>query len=522
VQATLPSTTALGTGVLVSKLAAWVGAARDDGLSGVLSTLDIVESKWESHPLLRRPQCPACGDPDSYRRLISGGLELKSQKKRFTNDGGHRTVKPQATIQRLGNLVGPITGVVSAVEKLSVDPEDLVRVYVARQGTVHRSGRIEEFQAHLGSRSSGKGVSDEQAMASVLGEAVERFSGEFQGDEPRIRASLLDLGEDGIHPNDCMLFSEAQYAGRTSEDQKPGMRSVPLPFDPTAQIEWTPAWSLTEERPRHLPTMYLYYGYPSPRPQQFCWADSNGCAAGNTREEAILQGFLELIERDSVALWWYNRVIRPQIDLASFGDAYLGELAVFYQSLGREFWVLDITSDFGIPSFAAVSRRVSGRDSEAILLGFGAHLDPRIGVLRAVTEMNQMLGVTKSAEDQDRPLKRDLKEWLRDATISEHTYLVPGSGTPRTFHDYRHVDHEDLKEDLLAGKQLVEDRGMELLVLDQTRPDLGVPVVKVIIPGLRHFWARFAPGRLYGIPVSLGWLPQERTEAELNEIPVFF
>jgi len=43
----------------------------------------------------------------------------------------------------------------------------------------------------------------------------------------------------------------------------------------------------------------------------------------------------------------------------------------------------------------------------------------------------------------------------------------------------------------------------------------------VIVPGLRHFWARFAPGRLYDVPVQLGWLPQPLAEEELNPIPMF-
>jgi ribosomal protein S12 methylthiotransferase accessory factor YcaO len=57
---------------------------------------------------------------------------------------------------------------------------------------------------------------------------------------------------------------------------------------------------------------------------------------------------------------------------------------------------------------------------------------------------------------------------------------------------------------------------MEMLVLDQTRPDIGLPVVKVIVPGLRHFWTRFAPGRLYDVPVKMGWLERPLTEDELN------
>jgi ribosomal protein S12 methylthiotransferase accessory factor len=63
---------------------------------------------------------------------------------------------------------------------------------------------------------------------------------------------------------------------------------------------------------------------------------------------------------------------------------------------------------------------------------------------------------------------------------------------------------------------------MEVLVLDQTRPDIGMPVVKVIVPGLRHFWARYAPGRLYNVPVAMGWLDNPLPEEELNPIPVFF
>jgi oxazoline/thiazoline synthase len=64
-------------------------------------------------------------------------------------------------------------------------------------------------------------------------------------------------------------------------------------------------------------------------------------------------------------------------------------------------------------------------------------------------------------------------------------------------------------------------QGLEMLVLDQTRPDVGLPVVRVIVPGLRHFWARYAPGRLYDVPVKLGWLPAPRRENEMNPRAMF-
>jgi ribosomal protein S12 methylthiotransferase accessory factor len=65
----------------------------------------------------------------------------------------------------------------------------------------------------------------------------------------------------------------------------------------------------------------------------------------------------------------------------------------------------------------------------------------------------------------------------------------------------------------------IEQQGIELLVLDQTRPDIGLPVVKVLAPGLRHFWPRFGPGRLYDVPVALGRLERARGEHELNPTP---
>jgi hypothetical protein len=47
-------------------------------------------------------------------------------------------------------------------------------------------------------------------------------------------------------------------------------------------------------------------------------------------------------------------------------------------------------------------------------------------------------------------------------------------------------------------------------------------VVRVVAPGLRHFWARFGPGRLYDVPVREGWLSRSLGEEELNPFVVQF
>jgi ribosomal protein S12 methylthiotransferase accessory factor len=380
------------------------------------------------------------------------------------------------------------------------------------------------LRSDLRSSNCGKGTSDAQARASALCEGLERYSAVFRGDEPRRRARLTDLGDAGIHPNACMHFSDRQYREREALNAEgPGYDDVPLPFDPGAEIDWTPVWSLSRRAVRYLPTSFCYFNYPQECGRAYCWSCSNGNAAGNTREEAILQGFLELVERDSVALWWYNRVRRPGVDPESFGDPYLRELRAFLRRHHRDLWFLDLTSDLGIPVFAAASRRTDG-GMEQILFGFGAHLDARIALLRAVTELNQMLGpVLNSPADAPGGHLTDKTtvHWLRTATVANQPYLAPLDGPARTASGYPPCRTDDLRDDVLFCQALVERHGMEMLVLDQTRAEIGLPVVKVIVPGLRHFWTRFAPGRLYDVPVRLGWLPQALAEEQLNPIPMF-
>ena len=64
-------------------------------------------------------------------------------------------------------------------------------------------------------------------------------------------------------------------------------------------------------------------------------------AAGSVLEEAILQGFMELVECDSCALWWYNRVRRPAVDLASFDDPFFRRTEAFLRGKGRTLYALD-------------------------------------------------------------------------------------------------------------------------------------------------------------------------------------
>jgi bacteriocin biosynthesis cyclodehydratase domain-containing protein len=472
-----------------------------------LISLDLLGLTIAKHYVAARPQCPSCGRKelrDPGRAPVP--VEPGAGGKLVMTSGGYRAVSPAATVARFRKHVSPLTGVVSRLERIQADLP-LNTNYLATHNFSSRPETVDELKAGLGGGSYGKGSTAEQGEASALMEAIERYSGIFQGDEIRGSRRFTDFPSgDAILPNDVLLFSDAQYregqAAATNPDEARD------PFDRSAEIEWSPVWSLRDQRFKYLPTSLLYFSYSGPG------ADSNGCAAGNTLEEAIVQGFLELVERDSYAIWWYNRLERPEVDLGQFNDSYIRDLQSQLAETGRRLWVLDITSDLGIPSFVTIAHWM-GNSEEYIEFGSGAHFDARIAALRAMTELNQFLSIglmggrttEESSHGDSAPFR------LRD-----FAYLMP-SGTPVVRPDFgARFGDLDKREQVLACVRLAKQAGLDFLVLDQTRPDIEVPVVRVIVPGLRHFYRRFAPGRLYDVPVKLGWRDRPLSERELNPL----
>ena len=479
------------------------------------------------HRVLRRPQCPACGEEALFRPdRPPVPVSLKASPKAHRNSGGARTTAPEATVAKYRHLVSPVSGVVTWLKRTTDENDPWLHVYWAGSNPGMRSRTLSSLRRSLRSKSAGKGSTREQSEASALCEALERHSGAYAGDEVRIRRRLTDFATDdeAIHPNDVQLFSESQLDNADSINAKGHPYNVVPPrLEAGAEIDWTPVWSLTRQRHRYLPTSMLYSMPPELRGPADPIADSNGCAAGNTLEEAILQGFYELAERDAFAIWWYNRLRAPAVDLSSFDDEYLASAPEQYSRHERELWMLDVTSDLGIPAFVALSRRPDA-PTEDIIYGAGAHADPHVAALRAICELNQCLtwlpspgkGSGQPAIDDPLALR-----WWKTARLAECSWLAPAADLPlRLASQYPNVESADTREDVEHCRSLVEARGMEFLVLDQTRPDVGMPVARVIVPGLRHFWARFAPGRLYDVPVSMGRRKRPLAEADLNPVPV--
>ncbi|MBO0738793.1 MAG: TOMM precursor leader peptide-binding protein [Alphaproteobacteria bacterium] len=498
-----------GVQLAAVEIAKAIATAFRTPLNDHIISLDLPGATIAKHYVAARPQCPSCGraelrDPSR----APAAIELGTGRKLVMTSGGYRSVPSAATVARFRRHVSPLTGVVSRLERIDADLP-LNTNYFAAHNFSAPARTAHELSAGLSNGSFGKGSTAEQGEASALMEAIERYCGIFQGDEIRLTRRFGDFRRgEAIFPNNVLLFSESQLAANDPNEPPPW---TPALFDPAAEIEWSPVWSLRDGRFKYLPTSVLYFFYKGLG--EFA-ADSNGCAAGNTLEEAIVQGFLELVERDAYAIWWYNRLQRAAVDLGQLDDSYVRDLQTQLAETGRRLWVLDITSDLGIPCFIAIVYWVQD-SKENIEFGSGAHFDSRIALLRALTEVNQFLSIglmgggtgEKSSLDGDTPLR-----------LSDHAYLTPSDGPPLRLDYGSKFGRLDASEQVKTCMAVTGRAGLDFLVLNQTRPDIEVPVVRVIVPSLRHFYRRFAPGRLYDIPVKLGLRERPLSEAELNPI----
>ncbi|MBO9478172.1 TOMM precursor leader peptide-binding protein [Shimia sp. R11_0] len=506
-----------------TQLMRYIVAGANPEITGVINQLMPLTLERKQHSLLHRPQCACCGDPQ--KGLIGGApkdFEVRQSAQGVEN--GERSMTAAETYARYAAHVSPLTGVIKDLTPSPYNGVTPLRTYSAGNNLAVKPAGLWGLKQNLRSVSSGKGRTDTQARTSALCEALERYSGKFRGEEIRIPASLDMLGDSALHPNELMLYSDQQYADREAWNAR-GSQFQIVPENQTHDeiVEWTPVWSITQKRMKYLPTSMLFYSYPAPDNRFTSWADSNGAAAGSSYEDACLQGLMELVERDSVAIWWYNRLAMPEVDLTGLDDAFVAENRAFYAEHKREFHVLDITTDLGIPSFVAINRRTGG-PTEDIVMGFGAHLDARVGIMRAITEMNQFMPAVLSVGVDGRTHYAfddpDSLNWWQTATYDNQPYLVP-EGPARKLTDYAPLPDGDITHTLRTAIQRVEEAGHEVLVIDQTRADIGLPVVRVFAPGLRHFWARYAPGRLYDVPVKMGRLDAPLREDQLNPIAMF-
>ncbi|MFI6942045.1 TOMM precursor leader peptide-binding protein [Streptomyces sp. NPDC050418] len=501
----LSAVRALGLNAAVLEVSKWLAGLRMPAQRSV-RVLDSLTLSSTGHEVTRRPQCPDCGEPGLVAEQTRRPVTLVSRLKATGTGSNDRALSAEQMLERHGHLIGEVTGIVTGISPLPGLPEGM-HAYDSGHNLALRGSSVADLRRVLRARSGGKGATAVEARASALCEAVERHSAARQGDELTVRDTFTGLGARAVHPNTYQLFHKRQYEERSRWNAAHGpFHQVARPFDTSAATDWTPVWSLTERAHRLLPTSTLYFDCASGGAADGQWADSNGNAAGSSIEDAVVQGFLELVERDAVAVWWYNRLRLPAVDLDAFDAPWLVRLRDAFARAGRTLEALDLTNDLGVPVMVALSRSAGDTEPDFVC-GFGAHLDPRLALRRAVTEAAQLA-------PSPRPLPGG-SAIPQPQLIADQGESARGPGAWQS-----RPHNEDLLDDVEYVRSLAGRNGFDVLVLDQTRPDVGIPVVKVVAPGLRPFYARFAPGRLYDVPHRMGLTPRPLRFDELNPVPL--
>jgi len=216
-----------------------------------------------------------------------------------------------------------------------------------------------------------------------------------------------------------------------------------------------------------------------------------GCAGGPTDQAATIAAVLELVERDAAALWWVGgRPPRPvplETSAAADASGLLRHLRAVAAT--RHSWLLDITTDLGIPCVASVSL---ARDGAGFACGLAAGLTMAAAIRSAIAEMCQMelshqIIALKRRQRGDAALNRHDRAHLeRGRMIDAGAPQIHPQGAPI---DWRlapgnPVPEEISTQDLL---QKTDELGINIFVVNLTRDRIAIPVSRVIATGLQPY-----------------------------------
>ena len=315
----------------------------------------------------------------------------------------------------------------------------------------------------------GMGVSMCAAFEACIGEGVELLSQFEAGDEPLVASSAGQILE--AASGEGRGFLESLLSG--SEDARfDCVVATGLTSDATMLVPAEICLRRLPERARMTPPFLL----------------STGCAAGRTKADAVLHGLCELVERDAAGLWWRGGVRGRPLALE---DPALGAAGALLAGLrrgngSRRTWLLDITTDLGIPAIAAVSSHANGK---GFACGLGARPTLAGAARGAIMELCQcelahaVVAAKRAEGGESRLNDRDRDHLVRATQIDADTCsLLHPRGMPAR-HEAPPGDDPVEQIGWLAAR--LAARGIDTFVVDLTRPAFTIPVVRVIAPGLQ-------------------------------------
>ena len=311
---------------------------------------------------------------------------------------------------------------------------------------------------------NGKGATVEESRISAIMEGIERYSAEVHNHRIE-RGYYHEMFGKGriVDPRDLILPGDA---------------------DPDQILPWVEGFDIANDEPVFVPAQAVFHPLPSHYRSLFR-TSTNGLASGNTMEEAIFHALAEVIERDAWSLVEASRNTGPKV--VSIEDPLINDMQKKFSDAQVEVTIRDITSDIGIPTMAAVADDVLLRDPILLTMGMGTHTSARIAVMRALTEVAQSRLTQIHGAREDTTIAQLRKKMGYDRAKRMNAYWFKDNGTV----DYatrRSCDSDDFLTDIRIMTDALRRKGLDrVIVIDLTREEIDIPVVRVVVPGLESY-----------------------------------
>jgi putative methanogenesis marker protein 1 len=323
---------------------------------------------------------------------------------------------------------------------------------------------------------SGKGSTEQRARISAIMESFERCLAERAGTNANLRSEISSPS----------LVDTADKAALNYKIVPPDSLLLPQPLPPGALIDWIMAYDLLNKEEVLVSANAVFHPYEAPgQCQKLFLSNTNGLASGNVLEEAILHGLLEVIERDAISTAHYSRNLGKEIVLTK-EDGYVYELASRFREEEIELKLWLVSTDTEIPTVIAVSDDLRMKDPALLVMGAGSHLKPEIAVSRAITEAAQsrVVQIQGAREDTAR------EGFIRDVgyeRMKRLNWFWFEKGDKISLSEVQDLSRKGPAENIDFILEKLKGIAARVLVVDLSRTEIAVPVVRVIIPGFELF-----------------------------------
>jgi ribosomal protein S12 methylthiotransferase accessory factor len=321
---------------------------------------------------------------------------------------------------------------------------------------------------------TGKGLTPLQAQASALMELAERYSWlrfDYAGYTGYRISTHRQLETEGLRTVERSYFTrnfvEVEDAAAIQEE----VADLPL--------KWIAATTLPQEEAFYYPINWHNLLY-----------SSNGLAAGNSLEEAVVQAACELIERENVYRFFVERQPGWEIDLDSLEHPAVRTAIDNARAADITLRVTEISSTFGIPTF--IAHGVSARDEGQLThsgVGQGCHLDPIKALIRSLAEYFEGYASVRGLQERSGLDMKTARRIVPDLHHGFHAFynadmLDTARGTKR-LDELEDLSQPDILDEvhLLAARFAAQ--GWPMTVVDKTHPKLRIPTVRVFVPQCR-------------------------------------